>query len=149
MNETGLQIEVAGWLRIWVPEPAEGGPWWTAVNPVPGKSQMAAAQSKAMGMKAGVPDFLFLWRSRLWGVELKLEDGVVREVQRDCHTDITLAGGGVIVCRSLESVQEWARMVGIPVRTPEEVEARRAAAKEHAAALNIRNRSLRHSGRRA
>lgn len=39
--------------------------FWTAINPIPAKSKAAAGISKAMGMRKGVPDFLFMkegWR---------------------------------------------------------------------------------------
>lgn len=120
MSETALQIEVAAWLRVWVLSPADGGPWWTAVNPVPSKSRAAAGLSKAMGMKAGVHDIIWGWRGRFGGIELKTEAGALSEAQSTIHEEFTLAGGVSIVCRSLAEVQAHAAVLGWPVRSVEE-----------------------------
>lgn len=143
MSETALQIEVARWLRIWVREPAEGGPWWTAINPVPDKSRTTAGMSKAMGMKAGVPDLLLVWRGRPWWVELKDEEGYVSEAQAGVHTDLLLAGGTEVqVLRSLEAVQRLCEVLAIPVRSQAEVDQRLEVARDEAKIRNLKSRRI-------
>ncbi len=72
------------------------GPSWTAVNPIPTKSRAAAGVSRAMGLKTG--------RNRL------------SPAQIETHDAITLAGGGVTTCRSLDDVAAFLGILGVPNR---------------------------------
>ena len=85
--EQSLQRTVADYLSLCVPAPPEG-PWWTAVNPVPAKSRAAAGVSKAMGLRAGTPDFAMCWKGRMVGVELKAGRGRMCPAQLETHAAI-------------------------------------------------------------
>jgi hypothetical protein len=59
--------------------------FWTAINPVPAKSRAVAGISKAMGLKAGVPDMLFVTRSTdhvVSFVEFKANAGKLSDSQK-------------------------------------------------------------------
>jgi hypothetical protein len=56
--EQALQRACVGLLeRFYEPMPDV---FWTAINPVPAKSRAVAGISKAMGLRPGVPDFIFI-----------------------------------------------------------------------------------------
>ncbi len=113
--EQSLQRTVADYLALCVPAPP-AGPWWTAVNPIPAKSRAAAGISKAMGLKAGTPDIVMCWRGRLVGIELKAGRGQVSPAQLEAHDAITLAGGVVTTCRTLDEVAAFLATLGVPSR---------------------------------
>jgi hypothetical protein len=80
--------------------------FWTAINPIPSKSIIAAANSKAMGMKAGVPDILILHKGKTIWIEVKKEGGYLSRRQKEVHEQIAMAGGDVFTARSVDDVQE-------------------------------------------
>ena len=114
-NEQSLQRTVADYLALCVPAPPSG-PWWTAVNPVPSKSSAVAGISKAMGLRAGTPDFVLCWKGRLVGIELKAGRGRMSPAQIEAHDAITLSGGVVTTCRTLDDVAALLATLGVPSR---------------------------------
>ncbi len=114
--EQSLQRTVADYLALCVPAPPSG-PWWTAVNPIPAKSRAAAGISKAMGLRAGTPDIVMCWKGRLVGIELKAGRGRLSPAQLETHDAITLAGGVVTTCRTLDDVTAFLATLGVPSRT--------------------------------
>ena len=102
-----------------IPAPP-AGPWRTAVNPIPAKSCAAA----------GVPDFVLCWRGRLVGIEIKVDGGRLSPAQREAHDAITLAGGVVTTCRTLDEVMDLLTTLGVPcrARTPHSAVSGREAA---------------------
>ncbi len=113
--EQSLQRTVADYLALCVPAPPSG-PLWTAVNLIPAKSRAAAGISKAMGLKSGTPDIVMCWKGRLVGIELKAGCGRVSSAQNETHDAITLAGGVVTTCRSLDDVAVFLATLGVPSR---------------------------------
>ena len=111
MNEEALQRSVADFLGHCVPDI-----YWSAVNPVPAKTKAAAGISKAMGMKAGVPDIIICWQGHFIGLELKTSTGSLSKTQKAAHEDIQAAGGTTWVCRSLDDVVGALKILGIPTR---------------------------------
>ncbi len=69
-----------------------------------------------MGLKAGTPDLVLCWRGRLVGIELKAGRGRLSDPQIETHDAITLAGGVVTTCRSLDDVAAFLVMLGVPSR---------------------------------
>jgi hypothetical protein len=59
---------------------------------------------KAMGVRAGAADFLFVVAGRAVFIELKAADGRMTESQRDFAMAVTLAGGVYALAKSLEDV---------------------------------------------
>ena len=111
--EADLQIACVEYVIRHVP-PAPAGPYWTAVNPVPAKSKAAAGRSKAMGMRAGVPDMLFLWRGQTLAIELKAKAGRLRPEQVQHAAEIEANGGRFATARTLEEFAAILRDAGIP-----------------------------------
>jgi hypothetical protein len=109
LTENQIQRAIAKYLDTVLPVDA----FWTAINPMPGKSIVAAANSKAMGMKAGVPDILIVFRSDSIWIEVKKEGGYLSKTQKLVHSDIQDAGGRVYTCRSIEDMEEILIMEGI------------------------------------
>ncbi len=114
-SEESLQRTVADYLALCVPPPP-AGPWWTAVNPILAKSRAAAGISKAMGLKARTPDIVMCWKGRMVGIELKAGRGRLSPAQDETHEAITLAGGVVTTCRSLDDVAAFLATLGVPSR---------------------------------
>ena len=123
--EESLQRTIADYLGRWTPPPPNG-PWWTAVNPIPAKSRVVAGISKAMGLKAGTPDIVMCWRGRLVGIELKAGRGRVSPAQVETHDAITLAGGVVTTCRTLDDVVTFLATLGVPSRAHSAISGREA-----------------------
>jgi hypothetical protein len=71
---------------------------------------------KATGLKPGAPDLVICWSGRFIGIELKSPTGTVSEAQKDASDRITLAGGLYTVARSLEGVEAFLDMIGVPLR---------------------------------
>jgi hypothetical protein len=95
--EQALQRACVGLLeRFYDPLPDV---FWTAINPVPAKSKAVAGISKAMGLRPGVTDFIFLRTSmvplvypeapekRLYAMmlELKAPGGKLSKNQRELY----------------------------------------------------------------
>lgn len=116
--EMALQLACVEVLVRHVPPVERGGPYWSALNPIPAKSKAAAGLSKAMGMKAGVPDLLLVHGGKALFVELKRPDGRGRvdPKQREAAAGIEANGGAVEVCRSVPEFVEVLRRHGIPCR---------------------------------
>ena len=107
VSEDEVQCAIVGWLETLPPPPL--GPYWTAVNPVPGKkSKAAAARLKRLGLRAGAPDIFILWHGRFGGAECKRpKGGRLGKTQPATHAEIIAAGGVVGVVRSLSEFVTW------------------------------------------
>lgn len=113
--EEQIQRAMVQWLNLCVPPPPDG-PYWTAVNPVPAKSVAVAGISKALGMKAGVPDFVFCIAGRFVGIEVKPPKKYLSPAQKQAHDAITLSKGLVFVARSVDELEGFLRGLGVPLR---------------------------------
>ena len=69
-----------------------------------------------MGLKAGTPDLVLCWKGRLIGIELKAGRGRLSDPQIETHEAITLAGGVVATCRTLDEVIAFLATLGVPSR---------------------------------
>jgi len=130
--EQDLQQQVVRHLTLVVPPPP-AGPVWFAPDPglppyVPaGCSDQLRARilehaakiagiRKSMGVKAGIPDLVFLW-SPPFAIELKsLTGGVVSEEQTAMHAALESVGVAVHVARTIEEVEQALRDQGVPLR---------------------------------
>lgn len=72
---------------------------------------------KAMGVRAGWPDYQILWAGgRLGFIELKSDDGALAPVQIEMHGLLKRLGFPVAVCRSVEEVMGALAAWGVPTR---------------------------------
>jgi hypothetical protein len=109
--EQSLQTHVAellGWLL-----PPEVP--WTAIGHGGGGKQRGMIL-KGMGVHAGWPDLMLIYRGRPCFIELKATQGALSPAQKVVHTAITVAGGVVAVCRSIDQVRDILAVWGIPTR---------------------------------
>lgn len=110
--EHDLQRAVVKLLRSGILHPDV---FWTAINPLPGRTPQAGAQAKQLGVNAGVPDLLFVHKGFSLWVELKAEKrGRVSKEQAAMHERIKAAHespkydtGTAVVCTSTGGLLEW------------------------------------------
>jgi hypothetical protein len=101
-NEDALHKAVADFLSIALSSPE----WWTTF-PAGGGGVARGAQLKAKGLKAGVPDLLFIKQGRAYWIELKSKRrGIVSDDQRLTAVDLRGALCPWAVCRTVEEVEE-------------------------------------------
>lgn len=109
--EGRISAQIAAWCHAWLPDDA----WATAI-PGGGRRFMQGLMWKAMGYRAGTPDWLIIYKKRVYFVELKSADGRVSRVQKECHWAIENTGALVAMAWSLDDFQEALRVWGIPHR---------------------------------
>lgn len=110
--EQVLQRACVEFLRQCAPD----GLVYTAINPVPAKSKAVAGISKAMGMQAGIPDLLMVWKGRAIFIEFKAPGGRLSPAQIDCQAGLMLAGALVHTVKSLDEFADFLATAGIPIR---------------------------------
>lgn len=113
--EAKLQAQVMNYLH-----------WALPANAVPHHSPNEGLRSprarqllKASGCQAGWPDIEIAWGGpppRVIYIELKAPKGTLSPEQRDLHNRLFYCGHEVIVCRSVECVEESLRELGVPLR---------------------------------
>lgn len=108
--ETDIHIDIARLLRLAAPKRVM---WWHTPNGEK-RSKAAAGKLKAMGVKAGVPDFLLYDRMTgyLHCMEIKSRDGHLSDSQRGWMTLFSESPTGrYAVVRSIDEanqvLQEW------------------------------------------
>lgn len=111
MREFKLHCAVAEYLDLILGR----GVWWTTF-PAGGGGKARGGRLKSMGLKAGVPDILIIHDGRPLWIELKTPKGRISDVQILTHGDIVNAGGEVVVCRSVEQVEDALRDWSVPLR---------------------------------
>ncbi|GEM_PF-884515 len=80
------------------------------------RAKATAGKLKAMGVKAGAPDWLIVWRGRAYFIELKAPKGQVSEAQRNTHAALRKSECRIAVCRSLTEIETTLRGWLIPLR---------------------------------
>jgi hypothetical protein len=118
--EHDLQRRIVRMLNTGILRP---GVFWTAINPLPGRDVVSGAQAKQLGVVAGVPDLVFVYRGYSLWVELKADKrGRLSTVQQAAHLKLTGAldhAGAVVTITSTSdllealSVRSMTRAVGI------------------------------------
>ena len=111
--EEALQRQVASFLRATVPAPPMGPVWFHVPNGG-ARSRAEAGIFKVMGVKAGVPDLLFLW-SRPFAIELKALKGTSSDAQKAMLADLELVGIKTFVCRSMDELQAALNEMRVPL----------------------------------
>lgn len=104
-KEDRLQIGCKYWFDCQYPQ------WKLLLHHSPNEGKLmqhdrAGAKRKAMGMRAGFPDFIFLKPNKFYAylaVELKSAKGRQTEKQKAYEAMVEQNGGKYVVCRSLEA----------------------------------------------
>jgi len=86
-----------------------GAPGVFAFHPANGgyRKPVEAAIMKGLGVVAGVPDIIAIYRSRVFALEIKTEIGRVTDVQRAVHDRMRRAGAIVGVAFGLNEALRW------------------------------------------
>lgn len=113
VSEGQLAKTVASLLEKVVLSPAVWTHFPAGLGKLPPRT---VGRAKAMGLKAGMPDYLVWHDGRTIGVELKRENGVLSDAQKEMHPKLLAAGVPVYVCRSAEDVIEALDIYDIPMR---------------------------------
>lgn len=110
--EQQLQRTVAAYLRLMLPDDV----FWSAF-PAGGGGRIRGAQLKAMGLRPGVPDLMFIYCGRAYFIELKSDKGRLSKAQDEACFAIGKAGcPNVVVCKTLGDVIGTLKHWGIPLR---------------------------------
>ena len=109
--EQRFQQTVAAYLDRVLPP----GVFWTAVGHG-GGGRVRGAILKSMGLRAGTPDLIFLYRGQFLGLELKSAKGRVSPAQDKCAHLIINSGGTWASARTLDDVERVLVAFGIPLR---------------------------------
>lgn len=111
-EEDSLQATVMEYLDLALPPDAVAHH-----SPGEGKRTKAAqAKLRRSGYKAGWPDVEIVWKGRSFFVELKAQRGTLSAAQRQMIDRLHLCGAAVVLCRSLEGVENSLREMGLPLR---------------------------------
>lgn len=111
--EEQMQRAVAAFLDAALPPDAV---WWAVPNQRGTRKRFEMGVLKALGVKPGVPDVQVIHRGRPILIELKApKNGRRSPDQVEMHNRITLAGGVVATCRSVEEVAAFLGQI-VPLR---------------------------------
>lgn len=112
--EDSLQMAVAKFLALQYPDLL----WWHTPNG--GKrNAREAGRLKAMGVRPGVADLLFIWKLSgnfidSGAIELKAGKNALQESQKDFQEKWIGIGGHYALCRSLDEVMGALESWGVP-----------------------------------
>lgn len=110
--EFRLACVVADFLDMALPSDAV----WFAIPNGEKRSVTTGARLKRIGVKAGAPDLLIIYRGRAHFIELKAPDGELSNVQKSMAAAIIGAGGEFDLCRSLDTMVELCDAWEVPLR---------------------------------
>lgn len=74
-----------------------------------GRSVVEGVRFKQAGVRAGIPDLLFLRDGNVFGLELKKPGGVLSPAQREMHPRLLAAG--MVACATVDSLEDAKRVV--------------------------------------
>lgn len=104
---------IAAYLRAAAPSSF----YWTSVAHQRGtRKRFEMGILKALGVRSGCPDIVACHNGRFIGIEIKAPKGRLSENQEATSDAITLAGGLYAVVRSVDEVDAFLRMIGVPMR---------------------------------
>lgn len=112
--EDDLHVRAAAYLSHVLPKEPFRAVWWHTPNGArydPARAQATAARLAMMGLLPGIPDVLILYRSVLYGFDLKSVTGTATKSQIETAADLN-AGGAIILdpkkhpVRTLEDIEK-------------------------------------------
>lgn len=86
--------------------------FWCAIPNGEYRTNATLGKLKAMGIRAGAPDLLFIVKGRPIGLELKAGDGAASDEQEAVALDWTGAGGLYTVAVGMDQALGFLEMVG-------------------------------------
>jgi hypothetical protein len=112
-KEQDLQMAVVRFLNLALPRERVAVEW--TCFPAGGGGKIRGSILKGMGLKSGWPDLQFLYRGRMFFIELKRPGEKPEKHQRDLHDRLRHCGGHVDWADSVEQVEAILRRWGIPL----------------------------------
>jgi hypothetical protein len=109
MSEFKVQCAVADHLSK---RGASGAVWWHTPNGGE-RNRLDAALFKRQGVKAGIPDILVFYRSKLYALELKADSGVVSDNQKEMLSALAREGAETGVAYGLNEALAWLEQRGL------------------------------------
>lgn len=70
------------------------------------KNIIEGNKMKALGVVSGIPDLVFVFDGKPFGIEMKTEIGTLSPSQKDIHAKWTKNGAKIYICRSFVQFQE-------------------------------------------
>lgn len=130
-SEWAAQNTDAAFLRVALPVDA----YWTAIDGGRATGRTIGAMRKRRGIKAGIPDFLIVWRGITLWIERKVRGRSVSDDQVITHKMLRENGHIIAVAYHTEDVERALLDAGIPLRaTLSDIAPRIDAAAERKAA---------------
>jgi hypothetical protein len=80
------------------------------------RSKRQAARLKGLGVMAGISDLCVIYRGRAFFLELKSARGVMSAAQKEMARKLNYCGAAVMLCRSVDEVEQQLRESCIPLR---------------------------------
>lgn len=119
--EDDLHARVAVYLNYVKPDDCV---WWHTPNGArydPAKAAATAALMAMLGLRRGMPDILLLYRSKLFGCELKSITGTASEDQIATAMELNAAGASIAdplesPVRTIEEMETLLKLWGIPLK---------------------------------
>lgn len=119
--EDDLHVRVAVYLNHVKPDDCV---WWHTPNGArydPAKAAVTGAMMAMLGLRRGMPDILLLYRSKLFGCELKSITGTASEDQIATAMELNAAGASIAdplesPVRTIEDMECLLKLWGIPLK---------------------------------
>ena len=117
VREHPLHKQIADAFRFAIAPPGrisgDGVVWWS-VDAASFAGVAGARQGR--GIVAGVPDIAVAWAGLLFMIEVKADDGLMSEAQRNFVTALAMAGCRWGIARDADEALALLRTWGVPVR---------------------------------
>lgn len=113
-SEYDTHLAILDYLRMVLPQKHRFGPWHVP-NGEP-REAAVGAKLRRMGTEPGMPDLQFLYRGRLFSIEVKTKDGRQSREQKAVEKALLMAGGHYAVCNSIEQARDALLCWGIRIR---------------------------------
>lgn len=108
MSEASIQRAVCQNLRY---RGAEKMTWYAVPNGG-SRNPIEAKKMVEQGLRAGVPDLMFIIKGECFGLELKMINGRLSGEQLRMHVEMMNAGVTVYTAYSLDDALEWLETIG-------------------------------------
>ena len=101
------EFDIQRALCIWLDTPGVLRPsivYWHTPNGGSRRDAFEGKRLKQIGLKAGIPDLLFLADGRLYGLEMKKPGGTLSDAQKEMHPRLLEAG--MAACATVDNLTD-------------------------------------------
>lgn len=119
--EDDFCMVLARFLTAALPQVTSDTPvWWSHIGHGKFAGKRAVGRMKAMGLRPGIADYIFLWPgyhvARIAFLEAKSPKGVPSAEQEDFKQHCYECGIDYAVVRTLEEAEDFLRVCGLPLQ---------------------------------